>query len=99
MVVIPVAAVPSQTLAVTLAAQPAQIALRTLGDNLYLDLIVRGVAIVTTRICRNQQRLLLDVIYRGFLGDLMFVDTQGETDPVYTGMGTRYQLVYLNAGE
>lgn len=97
--VIPLQAAPSQTLAVTLARQAAQIALRTNNGKLYFDLSLNGEYIVRTRICRNFQRLLLDAQYRGFKGDFMFVDLQGVDDPVYTGLNTRFLLVYLADGE
>lgn len=99
---IPLQTVPSQTLAVTLARQAAQIALRQNGDSLYFSLSIGTRYFVRTRICRDRQRLLLDVKYKGFIGDFMFVDTQGTEDPQYAGLGgatARYQLVYLEAGE
>jgi len=99
MLLIPLAAVPSQTLAVTLSDQPARIALRTLGTSLYFSLSVNDVPIVTNRICRNRQRLLIDAGYREFVGDFSFVDLQGDTDPAFSGLASRYQLVYFGAGE
>lgn len=99
MLLIPLAAAPSQTLAVTLAAQPVRIALRTLGGSLYFTLRVKDEPIVTTRICRNRQRLLIDAKYREFAGDFAFVDLQGDTDPVFPGLGSRYRLVYLSDDE
>jgi hypothetical protein len=96
---VPLQAMPNQTLAITLARQAAQIAVRQNGDNLYFDLMLGGEYIVRTRICRDRQRLLLDAGYRGFVGDFMFVDTQGSEDPYYTGLGARFALVYLAAGE
>lgn len=96
---IPLKPVPNQTLAVTLARQPCQIALRQNGANMYLDLQLNGTYIVRTRICRDRQRLLLDAQYRGFVGDLAFVDTQGNSEPSFSGLGERYVLVYLAEGE
>lgn len=96
---IPITAVPSQTLSVILDRQPAQIMLRQNGASLYLDLRLDGTPIVLTRICRDRQLILTDAQYRGFRGQLMFVDLQGTSDPVYTGLGTRFVLVYLAAGE
>ncbi len=100
---IPTPAVPSSTLTINLASQSCQIELRTLGldtdAHLYFSLSVAGVPIVTTRVCRNLQRLLLDAKYKGFQGDFAFIDTQGDADPVYTGLGTRWVLVYLLASE
>lgn len=96
---VPLQPVPNQTLAVTLARQPAQIALRQNGDNVYFTLLLNGTPIVRTRIVRNQQRLLLDAGYRGFKGDFVFNDMQGTDDPVYTGLGSRFVLYYLAVGE
>lgn len=96
---VPLQAVPNQTLAVTLARQVAQIALRQNGANLYFDLLIKNEYVVRTRICRDRQRLLLDAKYRGFIGDFAFVDTQGIDNPSYAGLGDRFQLIYLAAGE
>ncbi len=97
MLTIPLAAAPSQTLAVTVVGQAVQISLRTLGAHLYFSMTTSGQPVVVTRICRNRQRLLVDAAYRGFVGDFSFIDTQGDTDPVYTGLGSRFLLVYLDA--
>jgi hypothetical protein len=37
--------------------------------------------------------------YLGFIGDLSFTDTQGTSDPVYTGLGSRFVLLYLEASD
>jgi len=34
--------------------------------------------------------------YTGFVGQLMFVDTQGFDDPISSGFGTRFQLQWLS---
>lgn len=99
MIIVPLQAVPNQTLAITLARQAAQIAVRQNGDNVYFDLKLGDEYIVRTRICRDRQRLLLDVRYRGFVGDFSFVDTQGTDDPDFAGLGSRWLLVYLGVGE
>lgn len=100
---VPLAAVPSQTFSINLGGQACQIAVFQLGvgvgARLYFNLQLAGQPIVNTRICRNAQRILLDAQYRGFLGDFMFIDTQGDTDPAYTGLGSRYELLYLSASE
>ena len=100
---IPLGAVAGQTFSINLGNQACLIELRTLGlgvdAHLYFSLTVSGSPIVTTRVCRNRQRLLLDAQYRGFQGDFMFIDTQGDTDPAYTGLGTRYVLVYILQAE
>lgn len=99
MIRVPLQAVASQTLAITVARQAAQIALRQNGDAIYFDLIANGSPIVRTKICRDRQRLLLSSQYRGFAGDFAFVDTQGTDDPTYTGLGSRFLLYYLGVDE
>jgi len=103
MITVPLATVASQTLTINLNNQSCQLAVYTLGldadAHLYLDLSVAGVPILNTKICRNVARLLLGAGYRGFVGDLMFIDTQGDTDPVASGLGSRYELVYLLPSE
>lgn len=99
MIRIPLQAVPNQTLAVTVASQSAQLALRQNGNALYFDLISNGVSIVRTRICRDRQRLLLNMQYRGFVGDFALVDTRGTLDSQYWGLGSRFQLYYIGANE
>ena len=37
--------------------------------------------------------------YLGFVGDLMFSDTQGTSDPSSPGLGTRYLLMYIEASD
>lgn len=96
-------AVASQTVTINLNQQSCLIELRTLGldddAHLFFSLTLAGTPIVTTRVARNLQRLLIDAQYRGFQGDFMFIDTQGDTDPVYTGLNTRYVLVYIPPDE
>ncbi len=87
---VPLQPVASQTVSVTVGGQVARITVRTIGAALYFSL--EGV--VTNRICRDRQLLLVDARYRGFLGDFQFIDTKGADDPRYYGLGVRWQLVY-----
>ena len=34
-------------------------------------------------------------LYLGFVGDFIWFDTQGSSDPIYMGLGSRFILVYL----
>lgn len=97
MIRVPLSAEPSQTLAVVLGGQACEIALRQNGANMYFDLKVNNEPVVLSRIVRNKQRLLLDAQYQGFIGDFLFWDFQGDTQPEYTQLGTRYALFYLEA--
>lgn len=99
MILVPLSAVASQTLAITLNGQACKISLRANGGSLYFSLVVSSTTILTSKICRNKQRLLLGLEYRGFSGDFAFVDTQGDEQPWYTGLNDRWLLYYLNPDE
>lgn len=99
MIRVPLQAVPNQTLAISLARQAVQIAVRQNGEAMYFDLRFNGAPVTLTRICRDRARLLTGAHYHGFAGDFAFVDTQGREDPNYTGLGARWQLYYLGADE
>ena len=64
----------------------------------FIDLEVNNAPIISGVICLNGVKIVRDA-YLGFIGDLAFYDTQGSTDPVYSGFGTRYILVYLAPGD
>lgn len=109
---IPVSAVPSQNFQVVLAGQNCAISLYTMdgydytdptlntpNKNLYFDLSYNGIDVTNAQICLNQKRLLINRQYLGFVGDFMFVDTQGTTDPQYAGLNTRYVMIYLEASD
>lgn len=103
--IVPLSAIPAQTLSIVLNGQNCQISVYTLSTGLFLDLSVGGVQILTAMICRNAAQLLLDRTYLGFVGDLVFVDTQANptlfdgADPVYTGLGAQFQLIYITGAE
>lgn len=91
---IPLQPVPSQTVWVLLNQQPCQINVYSKGGYLFCDLYVNDALIIGGVICWNDNVIVRDA-YLGFIGDLAFNDTQGNTDPVYTGLGSRYVLTYL----
>jgi hypothetical protein len=94
MQVIPLQPIPSQTFTVTLNNQLCQINVYQKRYGLFLDLFVGGVLILGGVICENLNRIVRNS-YLGFSGDLTFFDNQGTSDPIYTGLGTRYSLLYL----
>jgi hypothetical protein len=92
--IIPLQPVAAQTFSVLLNGQNCQIQLFQKGNAMFMTLQVNNVSLLDTVICRN----LVEIVrypYLGFIGNLVFIDTQGDTDPYYTGLGTRYKLVYV----
>jgi hypothetical protein len=98
MQIIPIKDVYSQVFSVSLANQPCQIELYQTSTGLYCDLYVNNALIIGGVICQNLNRIVRD-LYLGFVGDLMFNDTQGTSDPSSPGLGTRYQLCYLETSD
>jgi hypothetical protein len=99
MIKVPLFAVPNQTAAIVLNGQSCEIALRQNGANMYFDLRADGVDIILCRIVRNKQLLCIDARYQPFVGDFIFNDSQGDTQPDYSGLGDRYTLYYLEPSE
>lgn len=95
---IPVQPIPAQQLQVSLAGQNCTIVIYQKPQGLFVDLNSNGADISLATIAQNLN-VLVPVTYAGFQGNLYFNDTQGTTDPVYTGLGSRYQLIYLSAAE
>jgi hypothetical protein len=93
MQVIPLTAVASQSFTIQLNGQNCEINIYQKSTGLYFDLILNGSGIVNTMICLNAVGLVRE-IYLGFIGQLVFIDTQGTDDPYYTGLGSRYILTY-----
>lgn len=103
MLIVPLEAVPSQTVQVTLGNQAATINLNTRKPGtsgyvnlppptLFIDILVGGAPIVQGVPC-EALNLIVRSSYLGFVGDMIFIDNQAASpetaqDPVYTGLGT-----------
>jgi hypothetical protein len=98
MLLIPLQAVPNQTLQVQLGGQNCTLNVYQFLYGLFIDVLVNNQVICTGIICQNLNRIVR-YAYLGFVGDFTFFDTQGETDPIYTGLGSRYQLFYLSPSD
>jgi hypothetical protein len=94
--IVPLTAKPSQVVNVTLADQNCDISVYWKTTGMFFDLSVNGTRIVSCQICRDGVELV-NQEYRGFAGNLVFVDTQGTSDPEVAGLGSRYKLVYTPA--
>lgn len=103
MLLIPLQPVASQAFQITLAGQSCDIAVYTKtdpdgGQKIYLDLQRNDTTLLTCELCQNRT-LLVRYAYLGFAGDLAFVDMQGNDDPRWESLGTRWQLVYLEPAD
>lgn len=98
---VPLQAVPNQTLTVPLAGQNCDLNVYQRNSGLYVDVFLSGTPVILGVLCQNANRIIRD-LYLGFAGDFAFFDTQGGAsplDPDYTGLGGRFQLIYIEASE
>lgn len=95
---IPLQPVPSQSLAVVLGGQNCQLLIQQKTQGLFVDINSDGVDVVNCVIARDAVSLMCRQ-YLGFVGNLMFIDTHGSSDPEASGLGSRFQLVYFSAEE
>lgn len=98
MLIIPLQPVPNQSVSVLLSDQVCQVNVFQKSWGLFLDLYKNNELVIGGVLCHNLNRIVRS-LYLGFSGDLTFIDNQGDTDPVYTGLGDRYSLAYLTAAE
>jgi hypothetical protein len=95
---IPLQPVPTQATKVVLGGQNVQLLIYQKPQGVFVDINADGVDIVVGIIARDAVPLMCRN-YMGFIGNLLFVDTQGSSDPTYDGLGSRFSLVYLTAEE
>jgi len=90
---IPIIATQSQTFTIQLDSQSCTINIYQKSTGLYFDLFLDGSPVAQTMLCLNQVGLIRNS-YLGFNGQLSFVDTKGQSDPSWEGLGNRFALVY-----
>lgn len=98
MLVIPTQPLPNQNLQVQIGDMACSLDIYQNAFALFIDVYVNGALVIGGVIAENLNRIVRNA-YLGFTGDLVFFDTQGGADPVYTGLGERYQLIYLSDTE
>jgi len=83
----------SQLLTLPVRTAVATIALSQRGTGLYADIGLAG-QIIAAGVLALDGVPLLNNPYLGFPGDLAIFDTQGSADPDYTGLGSRFKLLW-----
>ena len=95
---IPLQPTANQTFQVQLGGQACQLNVYQFAYGLFVDVYAGGQLIQAGVIAQNTRRIVRS-LYLGFVGDLAFYDTQGTSDPVYTGLGSRFLLLYLTPAD
>ena len=98
MLEIPIQPVPSQLVKAVLASQNCQISIYQKAQGVFVDLNSNGSDIEIATLAHDIVALNSRV-YSSFIGNLLFLDSQGNDDPTYTGFGIRFHLLYLTAAE
>lgn len=103
MQVIPIRPLKNQSLQVQLAEQAIALNIYQLAYGLFVDVYKDNALIIGGVIAQSLNRIVRDA-YLGLVGDFTFIDTQAAPgqpgdDPIYTGLGDRFQLVYLEAAD
>lgn len=99
MLTVPTQPVASQVFSVLLDNQQVRIRLRQLNTGLFMNLESEGEEIIGLVVCQNLNRIVRNK-YLGFIGDLVFLDSTGAgADPYYTGLSSRWQLIYLEEAD
>ena len=96
MLAVPLNDAPAQSVNVQLGGQSCTIVVQVKRTGTYFDLYVNDGLVVGGAQCLDRNAIVRGV-HLGFVGELMFVDTQGKADPTYPGMGSRFSLLYLDA--
>lgn len=98
MQIVPLQPDPNQTLAVLLGTQSCQLNVYQKSTGLFMDVLVDNDLVIGGVLCLNNVRIVRS-LYLGFQGDFSFIDTQGDADPDYTGLGGRYLLRYIEPAD
>lgn len=98
MITVSLEAVKEQTVNVALNQQQCSIRLVQRESAIYMDLSVNNVPLIQGVPCLYANKMVR-YPYLGFSGDLVFLDTQGTSDPEYSNLGGRYKLFYMTEAE
>src|ERR1700681_2345093 len=93
--IVPTKPIPNQTLQAQLGGQACTLSIYQLAYGMFMDVEVGTTRITSGVICQNLNRIVRSA-YRGFIGDFVWADTQAADDPVYTGLNSRFLLVYMD---
>ncbi len=94
MLIVPIQPVPAQTLIVPVAGTSLQIDLRQMFYGLFATVWKDNALVVAGVRCQNLNPIVRSA-YLGAPGDLMFIDNEGDDDPSWEGLGSRFSLALI----
>lgn len=90
---VPLSALPSQELSLVLGNQDVTVRVLTRGDYLYLDVLKESTSVIQGQLIVTGKNLLPSGL-SNFVGNFQMIDINGNSDPIYIGLGTQYRLLY-----
>ena len=93
---IPLRSVAAQEFNVVLGQQACALKLYQKSAGLFMDVYLSGEPLIVGVLCRDRSRIVRSK-YLGLAGDMYFVDTEGEADPYYAGLGSRWVRMFEGA--
>ena len=94
-VIVPIQSLASQNLNTIINGQLICIDLYQRSTGLFMDVWLKNQRVVAGAICQNANPIL-HAPYLGLGGDFFFLDLQGNSDPTYDALGSRYILIYAD---
>lgn len=88
----------SQSISVSLDGQQCVIRMIQRESFIYMDFTVNGNPIMQGVPCLYGNKMV-GYSYLGFKGDLVFLDSDGQQDPHWDGLGKRHILYYIEENE
>lgn len=92
MITIALQPVPNQTVSCAAGGQQLRLAIYHRLGKIYMDVNCNGTDIANGAICLNGAKVVKSAYL--MVGNLAIVDIQGANDPEYSGLGSRYLLIY-----
>jgi len=90
---IPLSAIPFQRVSCVINARSVEIEVRQQGSSLFTSVVVDGVQITrSTRAVNGGE--LFPWTFQNRPADIRWTDTQGDDDPQFEGLGSRWLLAY-----
>lgn len=98
MMIVPLQPLPAQVLYTMLNNQLTKLRVYQKPTAIFMDVYVNDALIIGGVICQDRNRIVRSK-YLGYVGDLEFFDTRGNSDPEWEGLGSRFVLGYFDEGE
>lgn len=99
MLIVPLKSVPAQQLSILLNGQSCQIKVYQKFFGVFVDLYINNTTLIIGGVIGQNLNMIVRSLYLGFVGDIAFYDTQGTDDPDWTGLGSRFLLIYYTPAD